>query len=118
MTPVIKPGAFLRRGVGGLSATAIVFLMEHKDELQTLYDGLDGRRDAALEAIAASDAKLAANEAATVALAADLATREAALAAVLAELEPREEAVERGKKVLFDFVDWCDANPLPPPMEY
>ena len=118
MTPVIKPGAFLRAGRGIVGADTLMFLLEHKDELQAVYDGLDAKRDAALEAISASEAQLAATEAREAALAADREKREAALAAVLAELEPREAAVARGTKALVDAAAWFEANPLPPPMEY
>ncbi len=51
MRTQIKVGAFMRRGTGGLSAGEVVTLLEHKDELRALYDSLDARRDAALEAI-------------------------------------------------------------------
>lgn len=114
MAVQIKPGAFLRRGTAGLSPEALATLIKHPDKLQALYDGLDARRDAALEAIAASEATLAATEAREAALATERAEQEATLAAALSDLEPRERAVARGKKALTDFLDSMSANPLSP----
>ncbi len=71
MTLAIKPGAFLRSGRAGVSADTMMFLIKHKAELQAVYDALDARRDAALEAISASEAKLAATEAREAELAAE-----------------------------------------------
>ncbi len=51
MTLAIKPGAYLRRGRAGVSAETMLRLVEHKEELQPIYDALDARRDAVLEAI-------------------------------------------------------------------
>ena len=112
MSAVIKPGAYLRRGRAVVSAEVAMFLIEHKDELEAVYDGLDARRDAALEAIAAAAAKLAAVDAREGELAADREKREGELAAVLSELVPREAAVSRGKKALTDLLAWMEANPL------
>ncbi len=54
----VKTGAFLRRGSAGLSPEALATLIEHPEQLQALYDGLDARRDAALEAIASSEGRV------------------------------------------------------------
>lgn len=114
MTPAIKPGAFLRRGQAGVSAETMMFLIEHKDELQAVYDGLGARRDAALEAIAASEGKLAATEAAEATLAADRVKREADLADVLIALEAREKKVARGVDALVHLDAWFQDNPFNP----
>ena len=92
----VKPGAFMRRGTAGLSAVDIVTLLEHKDELEGLYESLDARRDAALEATAESETKLAE----LTLRSGDLQAREAALAAGLADLEPREAEVARFRQAL------------------
>ena len=58
MTATIKPGAYLRRGRAGVSGDTMMHLLEHKEELQAVYDALDARRDSVLEAMAESEAKI------------------------------------------------------------
>ena len=48
MNPTIKPGAVMRRGAQSLAADAVKFLVENKAEVEKLLDGIDERRDAAL----------------------------------------------------------------------
>ena len=110
MTVAIKPAALLRHGMAGLSLGAMATLIEHPDELKALRVDLDGRRDAALEAIKAADAKLAIEAA----LAAELEERETKLAELVADLETREAAVALGTKAIKDAAEWFEANPLPP----
>ena len=110
----LKPGAFLRRGLEGVPAQTTKFLIEHKEEVQAVHDALDARRDAALEAIAALEAKLAATEAKEAAMAADRVRREADLADRIVDLEAREKAVARGKKAMDDLIAGLEANPLHP----
>ena len=109
MPTAISPARFLRHGTANVSVNSLIFLAENPRELQSLVADLDGRRDAALEAIAAADVKLAAAEARE----AELEQRERKLADVLSGLEPREEAVALGTKAICDAVDWFEANPLP-----
>ena len=141
MAGKISPIAFLNRGTAGMSADAVIFLMENKDEYKAFCEFLDARRKAALDAIAEAEAKLKADgeraaeladrerelgeleadlarrETAVAlgetALAAELDEREAKFAALEADLERRQKAVAKDKKARLDFVAWYRANPLP-----
>ena len=109
MALAISPAAFMRRGSAGVSIDSLVTLLERPDDLRALRDDLDTRRDAALEAIKAADAKLATEAA----LAAELEERETKLAALVTDLETREAAVALGRKAISDVVAWFERNPLP-----
>ncbi|MCH8098411.1 MAG: hypothetical protein IID53_15225 [Proteobacteria bacterium] len=91
-----------------------MYLLEHKDELEAMYDGFDARRDGVIEAMKASDTRLGEFDTMD-ALKADMAEREADYAARVETLAAAEAEVERRVAVLnnvqveFDKI-WNEEN--------
>ena len=99
MTAQVKPGVYMRRGRHAVSAETMQFLLEHENEVEAVYAGLDARADGVRAAMKALDVRAGEFDSLDAALA-DLTAREADYAARLETLTADEAEVERKAAVL------------------